>query len=122
MRFVVPVVLVLVAVIHALPVAGVLGARELAQLYGVTIDDPNLELLLRHRAVLFGLLAALMGYSAFRPVLHRVGLLAGLASTVSFLVLAHPVSPLSPGLITVVRADWFAMILLIIASAVHLKR
>lgn len=122
MRFVVPIVLVLVAAIHALPVAGVLGAGKLAQLYGVTVHDPNLELLLRHRAVLFGLLAALMGYSAFRPELHRVGLLAGLASTVSFLVLSYPVGTLSPGLITVVRADWFATILLILASAIHFKR
>jgi hypothetical protein len=122
MRFVVPIVLVLVAAIHSLPIAGVLGASKLTQLYGVTVHDPNLELLLRHRAVLFGLLAALMAYAAFRPELHRVGLLAGLASTVSFLVLAHPVGALSAGLITVMRADWFATILLVIASAVHFKR
>jgi hypothetical protein len=122
MRFVVPSVLVLVAAIHALPVAGVLGATKLAQLYGVTVHDPNLELLLRHRAVLFGLLAALMAYSAFRPELHGVGLLAGLASTVSFLILAHSVGALSAGLITVVRADWLATILLVIALVAHFKR
>ena len=55
--FVVPTVLILVAAIHALPIMGVFAASKLAQLYGITVQDPNLELLLRHRAVLFGLLA-----------------------------------------------------------------
>jgi hypothetical protein len=122
MRFVVTAVLIIVAAIHALPVAGVLGATRLAQLYGITADDPNLELLLRHRAVLFGLLAALMAYAAFRPELHRIALLAGLCSTASFLALASPVGALNADLITVVRADGFALALPVIASAVHLKR
>ena len=48
MRFVVPTVLILVAAIHALPIMGVFGARKLAQLYGITVQQPNLELLMRH--------------------------------------------------------------------------
>ena len=58
MRYGVPVILVLVAVVHALPLVGVLGAGKLAQLYGTPVQDAGVELLLRHRAVLFGLLAA----------------------------------------------------------------
>jgi hypothetical protein len=58
MRFVVPAVLLIVALIHALPLVGVMGAAKLTQLYGIDVQDPTLELLLRHRAILFGLLAA----------------------------------------------------------------
>jgi len=123
MRCVVAVILGLVAVVHALPVAGVLGAGRLAQLYGTPVPDAGLELLLRHRAVLFGLLAAFMGYAAMRPGLHRLALVAGLVSVVSFLLLAwlQRGSGLSAPLAMVVRVDGVALALLVVALAVHLR-
>jgi hypothetical protein len=119
MRFVVPAVLVLVAVIHALPVLGVLGATRLSQLYGITVQDPNLELLLRHRAVLFGLLAALLAYAAIRPELQRLALVIGSVSVASFLVLARLSSSYNDALAIVVRADWLALALLAIGTVAH---
>jgi hypothetical protein len=121
MRFVVPAVLLLVALIHALPIAGVLGATQLTRLYGIAVQEPNLELLLRHRAVLFGLLAAFLAYAAIRPELHRIALIAGFVSVGSFLVLAQPASSLNPALTTVVRADWLALALLVVGALAHLK-
>jgi hypothetical protein len=122
MRFVVPSVLVLVALIHALPVMGVVGATKLSQLYGIPVQEANLELLLRHRAALFGLLAVFLAYAALRPELHRVALIAGIVSVVSFLALAHLASPLNLALKTVVRVDWVAFILLLVGVLAHLKR
>jgi hypothetical protein len=122
MRFVVPTVLILVAIIHALPILGVLGAAKLTALYGITVRDPNLELLLRHRAVLFGLLAAFLVYAAVRPELHRLALVAGFVSVISFLVLAQPVGSLNTALITVVRADWLALALLVVGAVCHFRR
>lgn len=121
MRWIVPGVLVLAAVIHALPLAGVLGAGKLLQLYGVPVADPNTELLLRHRAVLFGLLAALLGYAAFRPDLHRIALVAGLASVVSYLGLWAAMAGTNAALAVVARVDGVALVLLLVAGAVHLK-
>ncbi|WP_225584857.1 phosphopantetheine adenylyltransferase [Acidovorax sp. ACV01] len=124
MRHVVPVVLVLVAVVHALPLVGVLGAGKLAQLYGTPVQDAGVELLLRHRAVLFGLLAAFMGYAATRAELHRLALVAGQVSVVSFLLLSwlQRGSGLSAPLVMVVRVDGVALALLVVALAVHLRR
>jgi hypothetical protein len=122
MRFVVPAVLILVAVIHALPVLGVLGAAKLSQLYGITVQDPNLELLLRHRAVLFGLLAALLAYAAIRPELQRLALVIGSVSVASFLVLAQLSSSYNDALATVVRADWLALALLLVGAVAHVAR
>jgi hypothetical protein len=122
MRFVVPSVLLLVAAIHALPVMGVVGAVKLSQLYGITVQDPNLEVLLRHRAVLFGLLAAFLAYAAVRPELHRLALVAGLVSVVSFLLLAQSASALNAAVANVVRADWVALVLLVVGAAVHAAR
>jgi len=119
MRFVVPAVLLIVALIHALPLVGVMGAARLTQLYGVEVQDPTLEILLRHRAVLFGLLAAFLAYAAIRPELHRLALIAGFISVASFLVLARLASAYNPELSTVVRADWLALVLLAAGAVAH---
>lgn len=122
MRWVVPVVLLLVAFIHVLPLIGVLGAARLEALYGIPVQEPNLAVLLRHRAVLFGLLAAFLAFAAFHPPLHRLALVAGWASVVSFLVLAHLEGPVNAALTTVVRADALALGLLVLGTAVHVWR
>jgi hypothetical protein len=119
MRFVLPTVLIFVAVIHALPVMGVLGATKLTQLYGINVDDPSLELLLRHRAVLFGLLAGFLVYAALRPERRLAGLITGFVSVGSFLALAQSAPSLTAGVATVVRADWIALALLGIGVAAH---
>lgn len=120
MTFIVPITLLLVALLHALPLAGVLGAARLLALYGVDANDPNLALLLRHRAVLFGLLAAGLAVAALRPALHGAGLLAGLVSVGAFLLLAWLEGPLNASLVTVVRLDIAALILLLVAGLIHL--
>lgn len=122
MRLVVPAVLILVALIHAMPVIGVLGAAKLTQLYGIAVEDPSLEVLLRHRAVLFGLLAGFLAYCAFRPSLYAIALGAGLVSVASFLALAQLGAGLTPEVSTVVRVDWLALILLLAGLVVHLMR
>lgn len=121
MRVGVSVVLGLVAMLHALPLVGVLGPAWLSRLYGPCPDDPNVVLLLRHRAVLFGLLAAFLGYAAVHPALHGLALVAGVVSVGSFLLLAGDAGPLNAALAGVVRADRVALALLAAATVVHWK-
>jgi hypothetical protein len=120
-KFIVPTVLLLVALIHALPLAGVASASKLSSLYGIAVQDPNLEILLRHRAVLFGLLAAFLVYSAFHRQLHTLALVAGVVSVVAFLVLAALVGNYNAAVSTVVKADILALVLLVIAAGAHLR-
>jgi hypothetical protein len=89
-------VLVAAGLVHLLPAAGLLGARALERLYGVAIDDADLLLMLRHRALLFGLLGA-----GLRTAL----LTAGLLSTAGFCLLALPFAELSPALRRVALID-----------------
>jgi hypothetical protein len=121
MRFVVPSVLLLVALIHALPLAGVVSAAKLSSLYGISIQDPNLEILMRHRAVMFGLLAGFLAYAAFHRHLHSLALVAAAVSVVAFLALALSVGGYNPALSTVVKADMLALGLLVMAAVVHLQ-
>ena len=121
MRHIVPAVLLLVALFHLLPLAGVLGAAKLSSLYGIPVQDPNLEILMRHRAVLFGLLAAFLAYAAFHRPLHGLALVAAGVSVVSFLALAVMVGGYNAALSTVVKADIVALLLLVVAAVVHLR-
>ncbi len=119
MRYVVPAALLLVALIHAMPLIGVVSATKLEALYGITVRDSNLELLLRHRAVLFGLLAAFLAYAAFDPLLHRLALIAALASVIAFLLLAWQIDGYNAAISRVVLADLVALAALIVAAVVH---
>jgi hypothetical protein len=120
MRYIVPAALLIVALIHALPLVGVLGAAKLSSLYGIPVQEPNLEILLRHRAVLFGLLAVFLAYAAFHPALHGIALAAGVFSVVSFLLLAWSVGGANSSVTNVVRVDWAALLVLLPAGAAHL--
>ncbi len=121
MRFVVPASLLLVAVIHAFPLVGIVSAAKVASLYGVTVQDPNLEILLRHRAILFGLLAAFLAYAAFRHPLHGLALMAGSTSVFAFLALAFAVGEYNAALSLVVKVDILATAALTVAALVHLR-
>ena len=111
-RHVVTISLLLVATIHLLPVAGVLGGEQLIRLYGISVSDPNLEIMLRHRAALFGIIAALLIAAAFKPLLRAAALWVAAASVVSFLGLAWSVGGYNSPLGRVVVADLVALVLL----------
>lgn len=121
MRYIVPGVLLIVALIHALPLVGVIGAAKLSTLYGIPVQEPNLEILMRHRAVLFGLLAAFLAYAAFHPSLHGLALVAAGVSVASFLALSAMVGGYNAALSTVVKADIVALVLLAAAAVVHVR-
>ncbi len=97
--------LIVVGIIHLVPVTGVLGVERLGSLYGIGIGDANLSILMRHRAVLFGLLGAFCLYAAFRPSLQLIALVAGAISVLAFLYLAYSTGGYNDELRRVVVAD-----------------
>jgi hypothetical protein len=121
MRYLVSAMLTVVGIIHLLPLTGVLGVPRLQSLYGVTIVDLNLEILMRHRAVLFGILGAFLIYAAFRPSLQLAALIAGAVSVISFLVIASMVGGYNAGIARVVTADIVAVVCLLIGVFAYWK-
>lgn len=119
MRHLIPAGLLIAAIIHLLPLAGVLGGTRLERLYGITVSDPNLDILLRHRAVLFGLLGLLLLTAAFLPMLRPPALIAGIVSAASFLVIVARVGVPNAAIARVVTADWVALVALLMAAVVH---
>ena len=114
LRYLVSAMLLVVAVIHLLPLAGVLGAPRLTALYGIQLDDPNLVILMRHRAVLFGLLGVFLAFAAMRPPLQPMAFVAGGASVLSFLYLAWSVGGHNAQIVRVFTADIVAGACLIV--------
>ena len=115
MKHIVSAMLVIVAVIHLLPLPGVLGRERLRALYGVAIADPNLVILMRHRAVLFGVLGVFFLVAAFHPPLHVPAFVVGFASVVSFLWLAGSAGGHNTQVARVFNADLVALVCLVIA-------
>jgi hypothetical protein len=112
--------LVVGGVIHLLPLSGVLGSERLAALYGLPFDEPNLAILMRHRAVLFGLLGLFLCVAAFRPAWQTIAFVAGFISVVSFLWLARSVGGYNASVARVVVADVVALACLVIGMAAQL--
>lgn len=116
-HYLVSAMLVVVGIIHLLPLSGVLGAERLAALYGVPFDEPNLAILMRHRAVLFGLLGVFLVYAAFQPALQNLALIAAFASVVWFVWLAWSAGGYNPQLQRVFMADLVALACLVVGAA-----
>jgi len=67
--------------------------------------EPNLVILMRHRAVLFGLLGAFMVYAAFRPALLNLALGAGFVSVLSFFYFAWSAGGYNDAITRIVAGD-----------------
>ncbi|WP_372660956.1 phosphopantetheine adenylyltransferase [Hydrogenophaga sp.] len=104
--------LVLVGLIHLLPLTGVLGGERLAALYGLPLDEPNIAILMRHRAVLLGLLGAFLLWAAFVPSLQALAFIAGWVSVGSFLWLAWSQGGYNAAVQRVVITDAVALVCL----------
>ncbi|GJM10454.1 MAG: hypothetical protein DHS20C11_27300 [Lysobacteraceae bacterium] len=105
----------LAAAIHLVPVVGLLGVDKLNALYGLNISDPSLEVLMRHRAVMFGLLGGLLAYAPFRPTLVWPALIGGFVSATSFIVIALLVGGYNGAVQGIVHGDLLALGGLVVA-------
>jgi hypothetical protein len=101
------------ALVNLAPVSGVFSVENLETLYGITLEDPNLIILMRHRAILFGIVGVLLAVSAFRPSLRPIGVAAGLASMLSFIAIGYLAGDFNEELRRIVLIDLVASALLI---------
>lgn len=108
--------LIAVAIINFLPVVGVYSETILSRLYNTALSDPDIILLLRHRALLFGLLGGLIFASVFREEWRGLAIVLAAISMAGFIVLALMIPTDNPAIAKVVRADTIALTLLILPA------
>jgi apolipoprotein N-acyltransferase len=111
--------LVIVAIIHLLPLSGVFGSERLTSLYGISFDEPDIAILMRHRAVLFGLLGLFLLVAAFTPRFQVAAFVVGFVSVVSFLWLAASVGGYNAAIGRVFTADIIALVCLVVGAAAY---
>ena len=99
------VLLVAAGLLNLVPVIGAQSVDQLTSLYGLSIESPDLQVLMRHRAIMLGLIGALMLIAAFRPSLQVLAASIGFVSMSSFVILAHMVGETGAELSRVVTAD-----------------
>jgi hypothetical protein len=116
MRAITTLLFLLAALINLGPVVGVLSASRLQSLYGIALEDANLVILMRHRAVLFGIVGSLVAASAFHAPLRPVGVAAGMLSMLAFVVIAWLVGDANAQLRRVVAIDLVGSAFLLAAA------
>jgi len=114
--------MLVVAVIHLLPISGFLGVEQLASLYEIKITDGNLEILMRHRAILFGILGGFLAYAAFTPAIQPIAFLAAFISVTSFFFLSFSVGEFNDAIRKVVIADIVASVSLLGAIVLYVVK
>lgn len=114
MQALVTVLFLLAALINLGPVMGAFSTARMEALYGIPIEGPNLEILMRHRAVLFGIVGTLLAVAAFHPPLRTVAFAAGLVSMVSFLAVAAAVGEFNGEIQRVIWIDVAGIVFLVL--------
>jgi len=121
MRWLSPILLAVVGLIHLLPVTGALGAPQLQRLYGVSVGDPNLLVLMQHRAVLFAIVGGLLLAAAFKPAWRTLAIAVGVLSVGSFLLIAWSVGGYGAPIRKIVWIDAVALGMLVVAALPEIR-
>ncbi len=112
---------VVTGLIHALPLAGLLGRAMLERAYGVNLGEGHdLTILMQHRALLFGLLASACFAAVLLPNWRWPVGIAALISMLGFVLIAAT----QPHRLPVAKVMWIdvgAAVLLSLGLLVHYK-
>lgn len=112
--------LLIAGIINAVPVLIAFLPSKITDSYGIIIPDANFELVLRHRAVLLGIIGGLLIYSAITKKHYDLTTLTGIISMASFLLLYFVIDgEINESLAVVMKIDVFAILLLLVGYTLH---
>ena len=113
MELVFRICLFVAGIINIVPSVLAFIPSKITKSYGIEIPDSNYELLLRHRAVLFGIIGGIMIYAAITKKNYSLAVLIGSVSMISFLVLYMLANgEINPELYRIMRIDVIGLIIL----------
>ncbi len=121
MKRVVTACLIIAGLINFVPIVGVLSADVLAGFYEISPPEGDLLILMRHRALLFGILGALILSSAFQPHLQPTAIVAGLVSMLGFIALAVAAGDYGAKVGTAIVLDVIGSVALVLVAVLRMR-
>jgi len=112
-------ILLITGLVHILPFSFLFFTEQLQKSYGVDISDANLQLLLRHRAIFFGLIGVVLILSAVKKSFYGWAAAIGLISMVSFVWLFYQIGGINQQLRSVMLIDVFISAALFLTAMVY---
>ena len=112
--------LVIVGLINFLPVVGVVAAQRMESAYAISLQSAELQILMRHRALLFGILGGFILFSAFNPNYQWAAMAMAAFSMIGFALLALTTGSYNAELGRVLTADIVGIVFLAIAVALKI--
>jgi hypothetical protein len=112
-------ILLITGLVHILPFSFLFFTEQLQKSYGVDISDANLQLLLRHRAIFFGLIGVGLILSAVKKSFYGWASAIGLISMLSFVWLFYQIGGINQQLRSVMLIDVFISAALFLTAMVY---
>ncbi len=110
--------LVLVGLVNLAPVLGMFSASKMEQTYGIELGSKDLAIMMRHRALLFGILGSFIICAVFVPVFQVPAMLMAGISMIGFVVLALHAGGYNQSIFKVLVVDLLGTGLLLVAVVV----
>lgn len=121
MEFLYRLILLITGVVHLLPFSLAFFTNRISNSYGVSISDPNMQLLLRHRAFLFGIIGFGLIFSAIKKKYYLAASVVGLVSMISFICLYYWIGDINAQLQSVMRVDMLVGAALLLVTVLYYR-
>jgi hypothetical protein len=108
--------LVLVGLINFLPLFGLFSVERISSTYGIEVSDNNFLILLKHRALLFGLIGGLVFFSVKFASLRVVALTMAGISMLGFILILLQTGAFNGSLGRIAIVDGAGLVLALIAA------
>ncbi len=112
--------LLIVGILNLAPAIVFFSPERSLSLYAIDVSETNLSVVMRHRAVMLGLLGLALIYGAFRKEFVVPAIVAALIGKAAFLYLVYSSAGVNQELGRVALFDIAAIGLLLAALAIHI--
>lgn len=121
MRVLVTCLYFIIGFINFIPIVGVFGQDVLSELYGVSVTDPSLVVLMQHRALMFGIVGGVVILACFMESIRVLASAMAGASMAGYMVLVWRAGDVTEELQKVFNIDLVAIFLLGVATVLQLR-
>jgi len=107
--------LLIVGLINFVPLAGILSVDKLMSAYSITLEGNDIAILMRHRALLFGILGGFILFSAFKSLYQTAAMIMAGISMIGFALLVLTIGGYNDAIAKVLLFDIVGIVVLLVA-------